>query len=256
MNPKKTDLWNASIYDKKMNFVTQYGQSLIGILSPQEGENILDIGCGPGDLCQQMADHGANPTGIDFSANMIAKAQQKYPALTFIEADARTYTQKETYDAIFSNAALHWIQPMESVVERMFANLKPNGRLIVELGGEHNVKIIRDALYLAFSRRNLEAILVDPWHFPTIAEYCTMLEDVGFQVHTAHWFSRPTPFPDGEEGMSNWLSHFAASFFAALPANFKQEIIEEVVSTTKQFLFDDKQWIGDYHRLRIVAQKK
>lgn len=86
----KNDKWNANLHDEKHAFVSQYGESLVEVLAPKQGENILDIGCGTGDIAKTISDHGANVQGIDASENMVAQARGKYPNISFdvIEEDS------------------------------------------------------------------------------------------------------------------------------------------------------------------------
>ena len=71
--------WDTALYQEQHNFVWKYGESLIELLSPKPGDRILDLGCGTGQLTQQMAEAGAEVMGIDADATMIRQAQEKYP---------------------------------------------------------------------------------------------------------------------------------------------------------------------------------
>ncbi|WP_020426715.1 class I SAM-dependent methyltransferase, partial [Paenibacillus riograndensis] len=131
--------WNTGTYDKDMAFVSRFGESLIELLQPQPGERVIDWGCGTGDLAAAIAGHGASVTGIDASPEMIAAARSKHPQLEFVLADGQAYRSEPAADAIFSNAALHWLLDAEGAVSSMAASLRPGGRLIAEFGGQGNI---------------------------------------------------------------------------------------------------------------------
>ena len=113
--------WNAALYDAHHNFVTVAGQALIDLLDPQSGERILDLGCGTGHHVRQLTDLGAHAVGIDGADDMIAAARQSYPDLDFRVADGAEFTVEAPFDAVFSNAALHWMQRPEMVIARVAA---------------------------------------------------------------------------------------------------------------------------------------
>lgn len=251
-----SDRWNATLYDQKHAFVTNYGQSLIELLNPKYSEKILDVGCGTGDLANQIAQSGAQVLGIDASLNMIHQAKSKYPELEFSHEDATTLTFNHSFDAVFSNATLHWIKEPQKVLECLYHSLKPGGRLVVEFGGKDNVKKITDEILLQFQK--LGKPLTDeqfPWYFPSIGEYTTILEHVGFDVLLAQHYDRPTPLV-GKDGLKNWIEMFGGRFFEQLSQSEKQLLIENVEQNLKPKLLINNEWIADYKRLRIIAIKR
>src|SRR6202043_2259805 len=108
--------WDANLYDAKHAFVWKYGADLVPLLAPQPGERILDIGCGTGHLTAQIAESGARLVGVDRSPEMVKAARKVYPNLQFEVADARALRFHNEFDAVFSNATLHWIQEPEPVI--------------------------------------------------------------------------------------------------------------------------------------------
>ncbi|MBW4600988.1 MAG: class I SAM-dependent methyltransferase [Calothrix sp. FI2-JRJ7] len=240
--------WNASLYEGKHAFVWQYGEDLLNLLSPQQGEKILDVGCGTGQLAAKIADTGAIVTGIDASAAMVEKAKLNYPNLEFAVADARLLEFDTEFDAVFSNATLHWIPEAVDVINSIHRALKPGGRFVAEFGGKGNVKLITDALYQALENKS-----PSPWYFPSIGEYTALLEKHGFDVSYAVLFDRPTPLPDGEAGLRNWLMMFASRFFAN---STQQEVIKTVEEQLKPILYKNGTWTADYRRLRIIAMRE
>src|SRR5947209_4560821 len=182
--------WNTALYDQKHAFVFEYGKGLIPVLEPQPGELILDLGCGTGHLTKVIAESGARVIGIDSSTSMIETARAAYPDLEFLIADARDFSFPFQFDAIFSNATLHWIAEAEHVVRRIKESLKTRGRFVAEFGGRGNVATITTAVKQSFLE--LANIEVDfGWYFPSIGEYASLLEKHGLVVQSALLFERP-----------------------------------------------------------------
>lgn len=190
--------WDPALYDSKHSFVWKYGRELIELLAPQKGERILDLGCGTGHLTQQIALTGAEVTGLDISPAMIEQARKNYPDLEFFQADAAAFESARPFDAVFSNAALHWMTKPEAVVECVAHALQPGGRFAAEFGGKGNIAALRNAIRQALRApgiaRNEEW---NPWYYPSIGEYASLLERHGLAVRYATLFDRPTALEEG-----------------------------------------------------------
>ncbi len=247
-------MWDANLYEQKHAFVYEYGKGLIPLLQPQPGELILDLGCGTGHLTHTIAESGARVIGIDCSTSMIETAQSTYPQLEFHLADAKDFSFASPFDAIFSNATLHWILEAEQVVRCITASLKPGGRFIAEFGGKGNVATITTAVQQSFQEIMHKEIDFG-WYFPSIGEYATLLEKHDLDVRSALLFERPTPLEEGEMGLRNWLQMFGEQVFHNVSGDMKQKILERTEEKTRDRLFNNDQWIADYTRLRIVAYK-
>src|SRR6185295_14035110 len=102
--------WDTSLYDGKHSFVWKYGEGVIELLAPEAGEKILDLGCGTGHLTSLIAEAGALVVGVDKSPKMIESARASYPELEFVESDATGLDYDLEFDAVFSNATIHWIK--------------------------------------------------------------------------------------------------------------------------------------------------
>lgn len=185
--------WKPQAYDQQLSFVSGYGKGLIEWLAPKPGEHILDLGCGTGDLAYEISASGARVTGMDASHEMIESAAAKYPSLTFIPEDGQNFTTATQYDAVFSNAALHWMRNAEGVIRSVHAALKPGGRLVAEFGGKGNVEGIYHAIRLVLlDSHGIDAATRNPWYYPSIGEYASLLEAHGFRVRMAyHSIVRP-----------------------------------------------------------------
>lgn len=246
--------WNADFYNSKHNFVTTYGENVVNLLAPKAGEYILDLGCGGGELTAKIAASGAEVCGIDFAADMIAKAQQKFPELEFKQHNAELpFPYSDKFDAIFSNAALHWMLNADAVVKNVAQSLKSGGRFVFEMGGKGNIAEVINAIQSAAQNFNLIQLPIYNY-FPSIAEYSTILEQNGFQVKFAVLFERPTLL-DGNDGLRNWVKMFRNIVLDKLPANQHEDFLAHVEHFGQDKLFINNQWIADYVRLRMIAIK-
>jgi trans-aconitate methyltransferase len=249
--------WNAGLYDTSHSFVWQFGRALVALLEPAHGERILDIGCGTGRLTHEIAEAGARVVGIDYSPAMVAQARANYPSLEFAACGVCEMDYAEEFDAVFSNAVLHWVKPPIAAARTMARALKPGGRLVVELGGHGNVAALVDAAYRALGQLGIpEPERLNPWYFPSVAEYASLLEECGIEVTLAVLFDRPTPLEDGEHGIDQWFRMFGGPLMAPLSADQVPEFLRLVRERAAPHLWRDGSWIADYRRLRVVGCKR
>lgn len=245
--------WNTSLYESNHAFVWQFGEDLLKLLSPQPGERILDLGCGTGQLTEKIALAGSEVMGIDRDPEMIEKARHNYPHIQFAVADARNF-QLQPFDAVFSNAVLHWIPEPDAVIRCTKQALKPGGRFVAEFGGKGNIKAIATALESVLAASGYATPQrTSPWYFPSIGEYATVLEQQGFDVIYAVLFDRPTPL-EHAAGMANWIQMFASRFLTGLSEEQQTQVIQAVEQRLKPTLYRDGKWWADYRRIRVVAQ--
>ena len=245
--------WDAGLYDGKHAFVWQLGAALLELLTPRPGERILDLGCGTGHLTAQLADAGAEVVGLDSAPAMIAQARQAYPHLRFEVADARNFAFPEPFDAVFSNAVLHWVREPEPVIACVFRALKPGGRFVAELGGRGNVRALAAALEGAAGAAGCRPF-VSPWYFPALGEYAALLERGGLEPTFATLFDRPTPL-QGEGGLRDWIAMFAGEYLGSLPPDRREEFLAKVEELARPVLYRQGTWTADYRRLRVVARR-
>lgn len=250
------DNWNADLYDHKHSFVSKFGNNLVELLDPKPGETILDLGCGTGDLTNTIHNFGAETLGIDKSENMVRQAFNKYPHLKFLVQDATSLNFPSEFDAVFSNATLHWVHPPAQALEGIYHSLKKGGRFVAEFGGKGNVQIITDEIIrqikgagFPFSEEQF------PWFYPSIGEYSHLMEKVGFRVTFAQHFDRPTPL-DGDNGLRNWITMFGELLFHGISIDAKTEIISKVEENVKGILYSEGKWMADYKRLRVIGVKE
>jgi len=252
----KNDSWNAALYDTKHSFVSKFGEHLLDLLEAKKGERILDLGCGTGDLAWKLYELGVDVVGIDKSENMINQAKAKYPGLTFEVKDVLNLGYRNEFDAVFSNAVLHWIKPPKQALINIYQALKENGRFVAEFGGKGNVKTITDAIRNELNKLGMEELADQfPWYFPSIGEYSSLMEEVGFRVVFAQHFDRPTPL-HGENGVKNWIEMFAGSLFNSLTNETKNLIFTNVENNLKNVIYKNGIWFADYKRIRVIGIKE
>jgi trans-aconitate methyltransferase len=248
-----TITWDTTLYDNKHNFVSKYGEGVVAWLQPREGEKILDLGCGTGQLANEIHNYGVNVTGMDASPEMIAKAISTYPEIVFEVKDATDFSYSEPFDAVFSNATLHWINKQEQAISCIYHALKPGGRFVFEMGGKHNVKSIYEAVEKAMIDEDLQnEISNDFWFFPSLAEYATTLEKQGFTIQEAAYFERSTELV-GADGMKEWIHMFGSFFFKNISKEKASAITDKAVEYLRPTNYRDGIWYADYVRLRMKA---
>ncbi|HSZ86650.1 MAG TPA: methyltransferase domain-containing protein [Puia sp.] len=250
-------VWNASLYDDKHSFVFKYGEDLVHLLNPKPGERILDLGCGTGYLTNLIAGSGAKVIGIDNSVEMIEKAKAEYPEIDFEILSATDFHFAKKFDAVFSNAVMHWVLEKESAIDCMYENLKPNGRLVIEMGGKNNVQSIMNAIekylpkYAAINESSLKI-----WYYPSLSEYTSLLEAKGFRVTYASHYDRETELKDTANGIKDWIKMFGSSFLKNMNETVADKMLNEIQESLRPTNFREGKWFADYKRLRIVAIKQ
>jgi SAM-dependent methyltransferase len=242
--------WSAESYDKNARFVSDLGQEIFSWLDPKPGERILDLGCGDGALTEKIAEKGAKVLGVDTSENFLLAARKR--GLLAVQMDAQALSFNSEFDAVFSNAALHWMTSPQRVLSGIARALKPGGRFVAEFGGHGNVAAIITALRSAALALGGDASLAHPWFFPTTAAYGALLAQAGFVSSRLELIARPTPLPTGIEG---WLLTFRAPFFEQFEGSTKQAALRYAIDLLRPSLCDERGvWTADYVRLRAAAR--
>jgi SAM-dependent methyltransferase len=247
-----TQTWDAGVYEKNGAFVHGLAGGVLDWLAPQPGEHILDLGCGDGQLSVRIAESGANVVGLDASPQMAAAASSRGIEVCEGNAESMPFADSE-FDAVFSNAALHWVRNHDAMLAEVRRVLKPGGRFVVEMGGQGNIAAISVAFAAALARHGFVGREDDVNYFPTSAIYSRRLRHHGFIVDRIELIPRPTTLP--ESGMSGWLTTFRRGVLDTLPEKARATVIEDAVSLLKPVLCDEEgNWTADYVRLRFVAR--
>lgn len=244
-----TQSWNAESYARNARYVADFGGPVMELLAPRSGERILDLGCGDGYLTEKLVAAGALVVGVDASPSMVEAARRR--GLDARVANAYELAFDHEFDAVFSNAALHWMRDADAVIARVAAALKPGGRFVAEMGGHACCAAIVVAIGAVLARRGIDATSVNPWYFPTPDDYSARLRAGGFVVDSIALVPRPTPLAAGIEG---FLDTFTENFFRPLPPEDRKGAIAEVIVLLKPVLCDSKgNWSADYTRVRFAA---
>ncbi len=245
------DAWSARRYDENARFVSDLGRGVVEWLKPKPGERILDVGCGDGALTEQLVEAGADVLGVDASIDMVDAARAR--GLDIEVADCHELEYFNEFDAVFSNAALHWMTRPDAVLAGVANALKPGGRFVGEFGGHGNVAAIRTALSAVIKQHaNISNAPDTVWFFPSAKEYQSRLEATGFTVERIALIPRPTPIP-GE--MTAWFETLAAPVLECVPTAKRTAIREEASALLRSVLCDSEgNWTADYVRLRFEAR--
>lgn len=244
--------WDPGAYNRNAGFVSKLGVGVVELLAPQPGERILDLGCGEGALAEVLQGAGCEVLGVDASPQLVAAAQARGVNAEVGDGEALAFDR--AFDAVFSNAALHWMRDADAVLAGVYKALVPGGRFVAEMGGHGCVAKIRAALAQVLARYGVDAAARDPWYFPSAEEYGARLERAGFRVRSIVLFDRPTPLPTGVEG---WLATFAQTQLAGLSAEQTASALRETQALLEpQLRGPDGVWRADYTRLRFAADKQ
>jgi SAM-dependent methyltransferase len=249
-----TQTWDPHAYAKNGAFVHGLAGGVLEWLSPQPGEHILDLGCGDGQLTARLAAVGANVKGIDDSFAMVQVAQAR--GIDAIQAPAEQLPLADaSFDAVFSNAALHWVRGQDAMMSEVHRILRPGGRFVAEMGGQGNIAAIRVALMAVLERHGFPGAEDGVNYYPTPESYTRRLERHGFEVERIALIPRPTPLESG--GMSEWLKTFRRGVLDQIPQPTRDIVINETCSLLEPALRDeDGHWIADYVRLRFIARAR
>jgi SAM-dependent methyltransferase len=249
--PESPQTWDPERYARNARFVSDLGAPVVELLASRAGERILDLGCGDGALTAELAARGCVVVGVDGSAAQVAAARAR--GLDARVADAERLAFDAEFDAVFSNAALHWMKDADAVIAGVRRALHPGGRFVAEMGGDGCVARIVGALAAALRRRGIDPAAVHPWYFPTVDDYGARLARGGFVVESIALIPRPTPLPGDVTG---WLETFAGSFSAAVPPADRATFLAEVQDALRPELCDaEGRWTADYVRLRFRATR-
>jgi SAM-dependent methyltransferase len=240
--------WSADDYATNAGFVPTLGADVLALLAAQPGEDILDLGCGDGVLTARLVQTGAVVAGLEPDPDLCAAAKSR--GITVLQQDAHDPFGTGQYDAVFSNAALHWMRAPETVIANVHTALRPGGRFVAEQGGFGNVAAIVTAMNAALEAAGLPT--TSPWDFPSPSLQRQRLERAGFDVISIALIPRPTPLPTQ---ISGWLRTFAGPFVGTLPKLQQAQILSDAERRLTALHDPVEGWMADYVRLRFAARK-
>jgi trans-aconitate methyltransferase len=247
-----TQTWDPDRYARNARFVSDLGAPVVELLAPRASERILDLGCGDGVLSAKLAAMGCGVIGVDASAAQIQAAQKLGVEARVVDAEQLTFDSE--FDAVFSNAALHWMRNPDAVIDGVWRALRPGGRFVAEMGGYGCVEKIKRALIEALNRRGIDGQAAIPWYFPTVEDYSARLTKRAFTINYIALIPRPTPLPGD---VTAWLEIFAQNFTATLSPAERPAYLAEVQESLRPELCDAHgKWTADYVRLRFSAKKE
>ncbi|HEX3864779.1 MAG TPA: methyltransferase domain-containing protein [Stellaceae bacterium] len=243
--------WEAERYASAGAFVPVLGLPVVDLLAPLPGERILDLGCGTGDLAEKIAGVGADVVAVDAAPDLIAASRARGLDARLMDGQQLNFDCE--FDAVFSNAALHWMKDPDAVIAGVRRALKPGGRFVAEMGGHNNVAAVVVAFGAVLARRGIDVRQHNPWYFPSAEGYRGKLETAGFRVEEIAIIPRPTYLATGIEP---WLDAFCEPFVKALPEPERLAARSEAVALLRPVLVtEDGRWIADYVRLRFRAMR-
>lgn len=245
-------VWDPDRYATHARFVSDLGAPVVELLDPRPGERVLDVGCGDGALTEKLVEAGCRVVAVDSSPDQVRAARRR--GIDARVADATALSFDAEFDAVFSNAVLHWIRDPDAALARIHRALAPGGRLVAEFGGHGCVASIRAAFGEVLARRDIDAEVLNPWYFPTAEEYRDRLDANGFEVDSIRLFPRPTPLPSD---LTDWLQTFAQPYLAGVPQGDRRAVLNEMRQRLEPVLSTpDGGWSADYVRLRFAAARR
>jgi len=140
--------WDAGVYLRFANERTQPSVDLVQRIQLSDPRRIIDLGCGPGNSTQALRRRwpSAAITGLDNSAEMIAKARASDPEVEWVLADAASWKASEPFDLVFSNALLHWLPDHAALCRHLFEQVAPGGALAAQLPAHYDSPLHREIL--------------------------------------------------------------------------------------------------------------
>jgi trans-aconitate methyltransferase len=245
--------FDPDAYEDAQSFVIEYGRDLLDLLDASPDERVLDLGCGTGHVTADIAaavGPGGEAVGLDASRAMVERAREAHPDLGIRHADATDFAVDETFDAVYSNAVLHWIDDQDAALACVADALRPGGRFVAELGADGNIVEILDGVATVAERE--DADVPHPWHFPTLGDYTSRLESHGFEIRLARTVVRPTTLR-GPDGLRDWFDQFGDELLAALPA--REVAMADIEDELRGECYDpdEETWTVTYRRLQFRA---
>jgi trans-aconitate 2-methyltransferase len=262
----KKYIWNAKDYEQHSDAQQKWARELLAKLNLKGTEDILDLGCGDGKVTVEIANQVPNGSviGVDSARSMIEWAIERYPShqypnLSFMEMDATHLLFDERFDVVFSNAALHWVKNHQPIVQGLYRSLKPNGKILLQMGGKGNAKEVLTVLEELQKTDEWKPYFSDfefPYGFYGIEEYHQLLADSKFSINRVELIPKEMELEECS-GFEGWIRTTWLPYAERIPTEKRDQFIKAI---SKEYL---KQQPIDSHgkvhvamvRIEIEAEK-
>jgi trans-aconitate 2-methyltransferase len=203
--------WDAASYERVGAPVRAFGRALLDRLDLRGDETVLDAGCGSGGVTRELIERAPDGRviGVDASPSMIEQARAAIgDAAALRVGDLLELELDEPVDVVFSSATFHWISDHDRLFGRLFAALRPGGRLLAQCGGRGNIAAVEAALALAAREPPFAEHLggwQGPWNFAGPDETVARLERAGFADAEAELHTEPVCPDDPREYLGTMI---------------------------------------------------
>ncbi len=257
-----THEFDGKKYEAASAHQKEWGTKLIAELDLRGTERVLDLGCGDGALTAQIADlvPQGQVVGIDASQGMIDAAAPKARAnLRFLLMDINDLDFSDEFDAVFSNATLHWVKDHRRLYQNVTRALRHGGRVRFNFAGDGNCSRFYKVIRQAMSKAEFTAHFAEfqwPWYMPTVDEYAALVASGGLS-RTRVWPENADRFFPNEDAMIRWVDQPSlVPFLARVPPPDKQAfrawVVAKMIQETRQ---DDGRCFETFRRIHVYAVK-
>jgi trans-aconitate 2-methyltransferase len=234
--------WDASSYDRMSDPQLAMARDVIDRLDLRGDERVLDAGCGTGRVTEVLAQRVPDGTvlAVDGSQKMVDETRKR--GITAFTADLAELTLDEPVDAILSTATFHWIPDHERLFARLYAALKPDGKLVAQCGGAGNVADVQAAIDAVDhpALRGWEG----PWNFATPAQTTQRLHAAGF---TDVWTWLQPWLVEPADPKQYFTTVILGSHLERLPEEDREPFVDAVLEHGTR---------ASYVRLNILARRR
>ncbi len=243
--------WDAATYDRVSTPHVEWAHALLDRLDLRGDETVLDAGCGSGKVTLMLLERlpRGRVIAVDEAASMVEHAHEALGGrATVLRSDLTELQLDSTVDAVFSSAVFHWIADHELLFARLFAALRPGGRLVAQCGGEGNVERFHEAARAVGATAPYAEFLAGwagPWNFAGPVETAARLEAAGFSGVEA-WLE---PYPVAPDDPEDYLRTVCLGYHLEhLPEDLRDNYVRAVLERSGDEL--------DYVRLNLMATRR